>query len=80
MDREPGNQGNLKMNPEQKAIDAWFDSTEGKRFSDAESLNCSEGQGQYLRNRLLRAFQAGMEAGEKIQRERVIQTLSDLIA
>lgn len=56
------------MNAEQKAIDEWFASEEGKQCCDAETLETPQYQRQYLRNRLWKAFVAGMGAGKQINR------------
>lgn len=49
---------NIKRSPLALARDEWLDSPEGRQ--------CCEGSahGQYLRNRLIRAFLAGVEAAE----------------
>ena len=67
------------MNPEQQAIDVWFDSEEGKSCSNAETLKLEKKQEQYLRNRLWKAFIAGMKAGEEITKGKMIGKFTNLI-
>jgi hypothetical protein len=67
------------MCPEQKAVEDWFDSYEGKSCSDPITLGCDAMQSSFLRNRLWKAFTAGLDAGAKIHRNQVIKILSDLL-
>ena len=52
------------MNPDAKAITAFFASAAGEKLCDPDGLGLPDTQ--YLRNRLQRAFAAGMEAGKRI--------------
>jgi hypothetical protein len=59
--------------PEQRAVEEWFDSGEGE--------TCCQGaaSAEYLRNRLWRAFRAGMDAGKKIARRQAVEAFAKLI-
>jgi hypothetical protein len=56
------------MNEEAKAVGDWFASEEGERCSDPTTLGADKGQDRYLRNRLWKAFSAGIDAGKRIAR------------
>lgn len=51
-------------NPTAKARDEWLESEEGKEVME-ESILRSESQKQFLKNRLERAFLAGVKFGEQ---------------
>jgi|HubBroStandDraft_4_1064222.scaffolds.fasta_scaffold35062_3 hypothetical protein len=69
------------MNEEQAAIDAWFESDEGRSLSDVTTImsQVNKTDSQYLRNRLYRAFTAGMKAGRQIEREEIEGRLLKLL-
>lgn len=54
-----------------KARDAWFESDEGIRAADSESLRLGSHVELFLRNRLERAFVAGWNAKERSYRSAV---------
>jgi hypothetical protein len=53
------------MNAEAEATEAWVSVTAGS--FDPKTLGAPEKNRQYLENRLVRAFQQGMDAGRKIE-------------
>lgn len=69
------------MNAEQKAIDAWFKSAEGKTCCDIDTLLQSNNRApsEFLRNRLWKAFTEGMAQGAAIQRDRIVKEFVKLI-
>ncbi len=65
------------MNEEQKAINAWFESDEGKSCCDHSTLELKTNQ--YLSNRLWRAFTAGQSSGRLIERTRILDKIEQLL-
>lgn len=61
-ERADGRAGNDLRSVAAKACDEWLDGPEGVRAQDAWTLLGSNDPDRYLRNRLQRAFLAGMEA------------------
>lgn len=63
------------MNREAEEQKKWFESEEGKRCADLSTLSSSvaSSKDEYLRNRLMLAFQAGVDAGRTIQREEFLE-------
>lgn len=57
------------------ALSDWITSEQGERCLDTESLGLPPSQRQYIANRLSRAFDAGIAAGEKAERERLRKLL-----
>lgn len=65
------------MNREQEEINKWFDSDDGRSCENPSFLADKKHQ-EFLRNRLLRAFSAGMSAGKAIREESMIGTFCKL--
>ena len=65
------------MNDEQRHIDAWFKSIEGKSCTNIRTLDIHIDN--YLRNRIWKAFIAGMDAGKLIEKNRISKKLRELI-
>ena len=61
----------------QQAIDTWFGSEEGKSCSNLKTLGIDKEQ--YLRNRLWKAFVAGMDAQDTITRGQIIDKFIAII-
>lgn len=61
------------MTWEAQSVQAWFDTEEGKSCADIVSLGGKEWNETYLRNRLWKAFVAGVEAGRQIQRDEMVE-------
>jgi hypothetical protein len=59
----------MKKHPLATAWDKWLASEEGQKSADAGVLSC-KAEKQYLENRLHRAFMAGANAQEKIDKRR----------
>lgn len=55
---------------EQAAIDEFF-RKEGDRLSDATTLEAPQKSSEFLRNRIWKAFTAGVVAGRSIYREEI---------
>lgn len=55
------------MSLESEALEKWMNANQSA--FDAASLQIPPCYSQYLGNRLIRAFQLGMEAGRKIEEE-----------
>jgi hypothetical protein len=56
------------MHAETEAYNKWA-AGEGKTALDHRTLNIPDNFAQYLHNRIDRAFQAGIDAGRKLERE-----------
>lgn len=59
------------MSDEQNEINEWLASDEFKSGEDPISLLAPERSREYLRNRLWKAFTAGMDAGKRISKKRM---------
>ena len=63
------------MTSETQAIVDWMQTQEYKEGVNAQSIGCPEINRQYLQNRLMLAFHAGMDAGKSIEQERIIEQI-----
>jgi len=68
------------MNAEQQAWIDWVQSKQGQSAGDAKTLHLPDGHAaQYLHNRLMNAFRAGVEAGERIAKDKIKARFSRVI-
>ena len=67
------------MNHQTISYNLWIESEEGKLCSEINSIRLPEEMQKYLKNRLLRAYEAGYDNGIQHERAEIVRKFEKIV-